>query len=80
VGTLGIQITDKYHRDTLSPIREKADRIVNYTVEYGRLALRTALELNGGGIIALPSLVRCLDQFGTMDTLCRLALSLRLGI
>ncbi len=48
--------TDKYHRDTLEPIRRRIDNLIDHTVEYGRVALRTALELNGGGKIALPSL------------------------
>lgn len=57
------QDTDKFHRDTLQIIRDRIDSTVDHAVEYGRLALRTVLELNGGGIIALPSLGTLFGSF-----------------
>jgi hypothetical protein len=46
---------DRY-RAIMEPLERRHDRFIDYAVEYGKAALRTALELNGGGLIALPSL------------------------
>jgi hypothetical protein len=44
------------YRAVTEPLERRYDRFVDYAVDYGKAVLRTALELNGGGLIALPSL------------------------
>jgi len=53
----------EHRREVMGPLQRKYEAFLEHTVEYGRAALRTALELNGGGIIALPSLGSLFGSF-----------------
>jgi hypothetical protein len=44
-----------YSLGVLAPLENKATALLSFNVECGRSALRTLLELNGGGLIGLPS-------------------------
>jgi hypothetical protein len=59
---------DNYHA-VIEPLERRYDRSIDYAVEYSKAALRTALELNGGGLIALPSLGTLFGSIWSRGTL-----------
>lgn len=66
---------NKHYESVIGPLRARERDFLTCTVGYGQMALRSALLLNGGGLLAIPAFAEIIGDIWAKGV-CPVALSL----